>query len=233
MGLSHWCTVVLSRTRWCTPYLHPKDHLHRDRLYLIGWNSALGSALMQGNRGGIWGGLVWPGSSLSVRPSHWHLSGLLRQGCRIQHLFWLIHPNWRETPPLGLLVSHHARAAPSATVLGWVEQATAIKHSNGVGKQMNPALGEIGIETQEFHHVMLSNSQRDQVQGKLHRHSAYKNRQAWRSPGISQTNWHLLDAMQRLTSWRIPPFWSNQTGAVPSSSRCWHPGGAASSDLLT
>ena len=129
MGLSHWCTVVLSRPRWCTPYLHPTDHLHRDRLYLIGWNSALGSALMQGNRGGIWGGLVWPGSSLSVRPSHWHLSGLLRQGRRIQHLFWLIYPNWRETPPLGLLVSHNARAAPSATVLGWVEQATAIKHT--------------------------------------------------------------------------------------------------------
>ena len=40
--------------------------------------------------------------------------------------------------------------------------------------------------------------------------------------------------MQRQTSRRIPPSVSNhQTGALPSSSRCRHPDGATSSELLT
>ena len=51
-----------------------------------------------------------------------------------------------------------------------------------------------------------------------------KNHQVWNSPGIFRTNWLSLDAMQRLTSQRIPPSGNNhQICVLPSSSRCWHP----------
>ena len=101
-GFSHLRTVVPSRPRWSSLYLCPLGHLHRDRLFLVDWNSVLSSALTQGSHRGIWGGLIWPGSSLSAGLSHRHLSGPLRQGRRTQYLFWLIHLHGQETTALRL-----------------------------------------------------------------------------------------------------------------------------------
>ena len=99
---------------------------------------------------------------------------------------------------------------------------------------MNLVSGRYDTETMEFHRAKSENSQRDQDPSKLHRHSKQQNHRAWRSPGISRTNWPCPGAMQRPTSQMIPLFGSNhQSGVLPSSSRCWHPNGAASSDLST
>ena len=106
--------------------------------------------------------------------------------------------------------------------------------SNGEGRQTNLVLGRYDTETWEFHCAESENSQRDQDLGKLHRHSKQQNHRAWRSPEISRTNWPRLGAMQRPRSQMIPPFGSNhRSGVLPSSSRCRHPNGAASSDLST
>ena len=231
VGLSHLRKVVPSRPHWSALYLCPPGHLHWDRLFLIDWNSALSSAFMQGSHQGIWGRLIWPGSSLSAGLSHRHLSGPLRQGRRTQHLVRLIHPHGRETAPRTAPPSHRARPAPTVAALEWVAPVTAIKLSNKLGRRMSLVSGRYNIGTREFHRAESENSQRDPDPGKLHRHLTQQNHRAWRSE-ISQTNWPHLGAVQRPTSQMIPPFRSNhQSGVLPSSSRCRHPDGAASNGL--
>ena len=215
MGLSHLRTVVPFRPWWCPP-----GHLHWDRLFLFNWNNALSNALMQGNHQGIRSGLVWPGSSLSAGLSQGHLGGLLRQGHRTQHLVRLIHLHGRDTAPSTAQVSHRARPAPAVAALGWVEPVAATKLLKWRRQANESGLWEI-----RYWDTGVSVSSQKTLK-------ETKTRANYN--GIQHKKIIKHGIFLEYFGQRIPPSGNDhQICVLPSSSKCWHPDGAASSDLLT